>query len=182
VGPGRLASDNRPMRTKTRDTSEWIVNGRTRSRPWVIVLIVAAIAAVVVLAYQRFMAFDTVTYELRACATPVSPQSSWSDIEAAGCEPVSDDSVSVVVYEGTSRHEPSSVAGARYSFGDFPVNTTAHSVEVNGTDPMGTVLIVEPTNERIRREMAGNADGTAWTGFVGARGPTEYRILMSPEG
>ena len=170
------------MGTRARDSSEWIVNGRARSRPWVIVVIVAAIAVLIVVAYQRLMAFDTVTYELRACATPVTAQSSWADIEAAGCEPLSDDSVSVTVYEGTSRHEASSVSGARHSFGDFPVNTTAHSVEIAGTRPMGTVLIAEPTNEQIRREMAGNADGTTWTGFVGARGPTEYWLLMSPQG
>lgn len=170
------------MRTKTRDASEWIVNGRQASRPWVIVPIVAAIAVLVVVTYQRFMAFDTVTYELRSCATPIDAQSSWSDVEAADCTPVLDDTVAVVVYEGTSRHEPSSVADARYSFGDFPVNTPAHSVEITGTPPMGTVLIAEPTNERIRRQMSGNADGTAWTGFVGARGPTEYWLLMSPPG
>ena len=168
------------MRTQTRDASEWIVNGRQRSRPWVIVVIVAVIAALVVLAYQRFMAFETVSYELRACTTPVDAQSSWSDIEAADCAPVSDDSVSVVLYEGTSRHEPSAVRGGQYSFGDFPVNTSAHSVEITGTDSMRTVLIAEPNEERIRREMSGNADGTAWTGFVGARGPTEYWLLMSP--
>lgn len=170
------------MRTKTRDTSEWIVNGRQRSRPWVIVLIVAVIAVLVVAAYQRFMAFETVTYELRACAAPVDAGSSWSDVEAADCTPLVDESVSVVVFEGTSRHEPSSVSGARYAFGDFPVNTPAHSVEITGTQPMGTVLIAEPANERIRREMTGNADRTSWTGFVGSRGPTEYWLLMSPAG
>jgi hypothetical protein len=155
---------------------------RTRSRPWVIVVIVAVIAGIVVVAYQRFMTFETITYELRTCASPVDAQSSWSDIEAAGCEPTEHDGASVVVYEGTSRHEASSVAGAQHAFADFPLNTPAHSVEIIGSEPMGTVLIVEPTNERIRREMAGNADGTAWTGFVGARGPTEYWLLMSPRG
>lgn len=169
------------MRSQTRDTSQWIVNGRQRSRPWVIVVIVAAIAVLVVVAYQRFMAFETVTYEVRACSGHVDAQSSWSEIQAANCQPVSDDSVSVILYEGTSRHEPSSVVDGRYSFGDFPVNTPAHSVAITGTEPMRTVLIAEPTTERIRREMSGDAGGTAWTGFVGARGPTEYWLLMSPQ-
>ena len=93
-----------------------------------------------------------------------------------------DASVSVAVYEGTSRHEPSSVDGARYAFSDFPVNTPAHSVEISGTPALGTVLIADPAGRQVRREMAGSASGTEWTGFVGSRGPTEYWLLLSPGG
>lgn len=167
------------MEARSRDTSEWIVYGRKQSQPWLIVVFVVAVGVLVVLAYQRFMAFDTVTYELRACRGSLTADSSWSQVESADCRPGSFGDVEVVVYEGTSRHEPAAVDGAAYSFDGFPLNSTAHSVEIDGLPSADGVLIAEPTTERIRRAMSGNAAGTAWSGFVGDRGPTLYWLLVT---
>ncbi|MCA1780946.1 MAG: hypothetical protein ABR500_14075 [Dermatophilaceae bacterium] len=168
------------MPRQPRNHDEWIVHGRKPGQPWLIVVFFVAIGVLVVLAYQRFMAFDTVTYELRACQSPLTVESTWSEVEAAGCEPTEPGEVQVVLYEGTSRHEPATVDRAVFSFDRFPVNSTLHSVEIDGTPPTGAVLIAEPTNETIRQSMSGNVQGTTWSGFVGDRGPTQYWLLMTP--
>jgi Tfp pilus assembly protein PilV len=168
------------MSRSSRDTSEWIVHGRKTSQPWVVVVFVVVIAVLVVVGYQRFMAFETISYELRTCERSVAADASWSAVEASGCRPLDSASGEVVVYEGTSRHAADSVDGARFVFDRFPVNSTAHSVELTGIEPAESVLIAEPTHERIRRAMSGNAAGTAWTGFIGDRGPTEYWLLIVP--
>jgi hypothetical protein len=168
------------MSRSSRDTSEWIVHGRKQSQPWVVVVFVIVIAALVVVGYQRFMAFETIRYELRTCERSVVADASWAAVEASGCRPLGAVTGEVVVYEGTSRHDPDSIDGATFVFDRFPVNSTAHSVELTGIEPAESVLIAEPTNERIRRAMSGNASGTTWTGFIGDRGPTEYWLLVTP--
>jgi hypothetical protein len=167
---------------RARQADEWIVHSRKTSQPWVIIPFLVAIGVLVVLAYQRFMAFDTVTYELRVCQSPLTAETSWSEVEAAGCEPMTDTGASVVLYEGTSRHDPATAEGGVFSFDAFPINASSHAVEISGVPPASSVLIAEPTNERIRRAMSGDASGTSWSGFVGDRGPTEYWLLLTPAG
>lgn len=167
---------------RTREKSEWIVQGHHRDSPWVMLVIIALIGAAVVIAYVRFMAFKDVTYELRSCQQPLAADSTWEQIEAAGCEPVDELSgAHLVLYEEKSRHEPDLVEGARFTFERFPVNSVAHAVEITGTSPHGVGLLVDPEGRQIRRELSSNADGTQWSGYTGDRGPTTYWVLFTPE-
>lgn len=165
----------------TRTKDGWIVHGKHQNSLWVPVVIVIVIGVLVALAYQRFMAFDTVTYELRHCAEPLTAESTWEQVEAAGCEPADATGATFVLWEERSRHEPDSVAGSVFTFDSFPINSVAHSPQLTLPESAETVVVAEPTNEQLRRPMRRTSvDGLNWSGYTGARGPTEYWILVTP--
>lgn len=170
----------RKKKQKGRDHSEWIVHGQTKTNPWVMVAIVVGIAALVVLAYQRLMNFDTITYELRQCEQPLTEESSWAEVTAAGCEPISIDGVTLKVYEGRSEHVPDSTEDSTFIFDSYPVNSIEHVLEIDGTPPGDALLLGDPQGEEIRRAMSSDAGGRDWSTYVGARGPTEYWLLLTP--
>lgn len=169
-------------KAKERDRSQWIVQGQHRNNPWIMLIIIALIVAAIVIAYLRIMAFRTVTYEVRQCAGPLTAESTWAQIETAGCESIdaAADGATLVLFEGSSPKEAESVQGGTFTFEGFPINTPAHSFELSGVQPAETGLLVDPEAQTVRREMSGNASGSTWTGFTGGRGPTEYWILLSP--
>lgn len=165
-----------------RDRSQWIVQGQHRNNPWIMFIIVALIVAAVVIAYMRVMAFRTVTYEVRQCQSPLTAESTWAQIEAAGCESIDAGAqgATLVLFEGSSRKEAESVQGGIFTYEGFPINTPAHSFELHGVQPAETGLLVDPASETVRREMRSDASGTNWSGFTGGRGPTDYWILLAP--
>ena len=165
----------------TRTKDGWIVHGTYQNRLWVPVVIAAVIGVLVFGYYQRFMAFDTVSYELRHCSEPLTADSTWQEVEAAECEPVDAAGTTFVLFEERSQHDPSAVTGSVFTFEDFPVNSVAHSPQLILTEPAETVVVAEPTNEQLRRPMRRTSvDGLRWSGYTGARGPTEYWILVTP--
>jgi len=169
-------------KTKERDKSQWIVQGQYRNNPWVMFVIVALIIAAVVIAYIRIMGFGTVTYEVRQCQSPITAESSWTEIEAADCSAIdaARDGVTMTLFEGKSPKEVDSVRGGRFVFEGFPINTPAHSFELRGVQPAEVGLLVDPSSKTVRRELSSNASGTDWSGFTGARGPTDYWVLLAP--
>lgn len=166
-----------PSRTK----DGWIVHGKHQNSLWVPVVIAAVIGVLVFLSYQRFMAFDTVTYELRYCSEPLTAESTWAEVEAAQCEPVDAAGTTFVLFEESSQHEPDTVTGSVFTFEDFPINSVAHVPRLVLTEGAETVVVAEPTNEQLRRPMRRyDVDGLNWGGYTGARGPSEYWILVTP--
>lgn len=165
----------------TRAREEWIVHGRKPGSPWVIPIVLILMAVLVVMAYQRFMAFEAVTYELRQCQAPLTADSTWEQVQAARCEPVDAGSTVFSIYEGSSRHQPDLVEGSEFIFDSFPINSVEHSTDLVLPEAAESVVIVEPTNERVRRSMRGDAAGTHWTGYTGDRGPTHYWLLVTPD-
>ena len=165
----------------TRTKDGWIVHGQQRNSGWTLLLIAVLIGVLVVLAYQRFMNFDTITYELRQCDAPLTAESTWSEVEDAGCEPMDAAESSFVIYEEASRHNPDSVEGSAFVFESFPVNSILHVAELTLAESAESVVVAEPANEQMRVALRRNtADGKVWSGYVGDRGPTEYWILVTP--
>ena len=162
------------------DKNGWIVHGTHKNSPWAILVILALIAAVVVLAYQRFMAFDTITYQVRQCAQPLTAESTWADIEAAGCRVGSTAGMEFRVYEGRSEHVPDSVTDDTFIFDRYPVNSVFHTADLTTTEPGQSALIVDPGNEEIRTVMNSDRSGKNWSAYVGREGPTDYWILLTP--
>lgn len=169
-------------KAKERDRAQWIVHGQHRNNPWIMIIITVLIVAAIVVAYLQIMAFRTVTYEVRQCESPLTAQSTWAQIEAAGCESIdaNADGTTLVLFEGSSPKEAESVQGGLFTFEGFPINTPAHSFELRGVEPADTGLLVDPKSQTVRREMRSDASGSSWSGFTGGRGPTEYWILLSP--
>jgi len=169
------------IRTGATDKSDWIVHGRKPGNPWVIPIGIILMGILIVMIYQRFMAFDAVTYELRQCQTPLTAESTWEQVRAADCEPLDAAGTQFVIYEGASRHDPDAVDGNKFLFDSFPINSVEHSVEMEFPFAAESVVIVEPENERVRRALSSvSSDGTRWSGYTGQRGPTHYWILLSP--
>lgn len=166
-------------RLKT-DKNGWVVQDSHKNNPWAMVVIVVVIAVLVIVTYQRFMAFDTITYQVQACEQPLSDTSSWIDVEAAGCVPTSTAGMSFAIFEGGSRHQPDSVTDDSFVFDSYPVNSILHTTEFTSGEPAETIAIVDPVNEEIRTIMRGDRSGLDWSAYVGSRGPTEYWILITP--
>lgn len=59
---------------QTRQPDQRIADDTKPRRPWVIIPFVVAIGVLAVLVYQRFIAFDALTYALRACQSPLTPR------------------------------------------------------------------------------------------------------------
>jgi hypothetical protein len=153
---------------------------RSRNRGWVLIPLFAVIAVVATLAYDRFMSFATVSYEVRHCEQPLTADSTWEQVQSAGCEPVPADRAEILVVQDQDRRSPDDVQGSISSFDDIPVNSPVPSILVTTDEPAASVVLVEPENERIRRELSRNAPGTQWSGNVGSRGPLSYQVLITP--
>lgn len=175
--PENSARKNRPRK----NNDGWIVHGKKPGNPWVIPVAIILMGVLVVMTYQRFMAFDSVSYELHTCQTPLAADSTWGQIESARCEPLDADGTELVIYEGSSRHAPDIVAGNTFSFDSFPVNSVEHSIQVQLPFPARSVVIAEPDNTRVRRALSSVQAGIQWSGYIGQRGPTRYWVLISPD-
>lgn len=175
------------MTGRARHEARWThadatVRGTHRNRGWVMLLVgFAAVVTLATVAYLEFMRFETVSYELRQCDRPLSESSSWAEVEAAGCAPVTlSDAADLVVLEAATRSAPDRVDGSTWVFEEVPVNSPAHAVELVTPFAGRTAVIAEPTNRVLRDEMSSDASGTRWSGFIGSRGPTEYWLLVTP--
>lgn len=155
-----------------------------RNKPWVLILLVALIAGLAALGYTRFWNLQTVTYELRQCAQPLTAESSWADVQAAACEPVEQVDLRgtqlVVTNEG-EQIQPATVEGSTFSFENIPIHSPAPGLRVDLDRPVSTIVIAEPDNEQIRREMNRlDSAGTSWSAHIGSRGPLHYWVLLTP--
>lgn len=175
------------MSTRARHEAKWThsdatVRGRRqRNRGWVLLLLFGGVIMIATVAYMELMRFETVTYELRQCDEPLTEDSSWADVQAAGCDPVTvTEAASLLQIESSARSEPDRVEDSTWVFDAVAVNSPAHSLELRSPFAAETGVIAEPTNEVIRNELNGDASGTLWTGYVGSNGPTEYWLLLSP--
>lgn len=174
------------MTSRARHEARWThaeatVRGTHRNRGWVLLVGFAALVTLSTVAYMEFMRFETVSYELRQCERPLSATSSWADVEAAGCEPVTvTDDAGLTVVESATRSSPDRVEGSTWFFDEVPVNWPAHSLELVTPVAGESGVIAEPTNQVVRGELSRDTSGTRWTGFIGSRGPTEYWLLVTP--
>lgn len=175
------------MSARARHEARWthesstVRGNRRRNRGWVVLLCFAVIVVLATVAYREFMRFETVSYELRRCEQALTEDSSWADVQAAGCEPVaiaSDDSL--LLQEESALKSPDRTDGSTWLFDEVPVNSPAHSFQLQTSFEARSGVVVEPTNQRIRTELSSDASGTRWTAFIGSRGPTEYWILLTP--
>lgn len=175
------------MSTRARHEARWThkdstVSGRRQgNRGWVIILGFLAIALAATVAYMEYMRFETVSYELRQCAEPLTEDSTWADVQAAACEPLSlTDGASLTLIEGSSRQQPDSAQGSTWVIDGVAVNSPAHAIEIVSPVVAESGVIAEPTNQVVRSTLSKDASGTRWTGFIGSRGPTEYWLLLTP--
>lgn len=161
---------------------ESTVKGRTqRNRPWVLILLAALIAGLAALGYTRFWNLQTVTFELRQCAQPLTEESSWADVQAAACAPVDPGATRLWVANEGEQIQPATVEGSTFSFENVPIHSPAPGLRADLDRPARTIVIAEPENERIRREMNQlDAAATSWSGHIGSRGPLHYWVLLTP--
>ncbi|KUG58390.1 hypothetical protein AVL62_10780 [Serinicoccus chungangensis] len=176
------------MGTRSRHEARWTdarstASGRLpRNQWWVLPLLLAGIALVMFVAWRVYNGVDTVTYEVRRCQEVLTEDASWSEVQAAACDPV--DAValpSVVLMRGEEPVEPDRSEGAVLAWDGWAVNSPEHSVQVRLEDPAESIVVAEPTNERVRTELTPDAADIRWGGFIGGRGPTEYWVLITPD-
>jgi hypothetical protein len=173
------------MTTRNRFEAAWThpessVKGRVRrNRAWVLAALFAIVAVVTTLAWGRMMNISDVTYELRVCQEPLDADSGWAQVEAAGCTTASAEGTHVTLWAEGSQEEPDATTGTSWTFEDVPVNSPATAIQVDLGSPARSVVLAEPTNERVRRELSGDAAGQRWTANVGSRGPVTYWVLVT---
>lgn len=164
------------------------VKGRTRRNGWwVLLLAVALVIGLAIFGYQRWWAFETVAYETKVCEQPLTEDSTWADVEAAGCRPTDvADLGQVVVYnqldrsDMSARLEPASIEGAVTTYDDIAVNSPAHYLELDTTQPVDNVVVAVPADQEIRRAMTSDASRTDWGVPIGSGGATHYWLLITP--
>lgn len=144
-----------------------------------LILLAAVIVAAATAGYVRFMGFEDISYEVSQCDQPLTEDSTWADVQTAGCSPADASTAEVELFHEGSYYVPDQVSGSTYTFEGWPVNSPSHSIGVQTSDSARSIVVVDPTNEQIRDELSGDAPGTGWTGFIGSRGPTTYWILIT---
>ena len=157
------------------------VKGRVRrNRAWVLALMFALVVVVATVSWSRMMGVADVTYELRVCDRPLSAASTWTEVEAAGCQAAPAAGTAVTLWAGGDQQEPDTTDRTSWTFEDVPVNTSATGVQVDLRTPARSVVLAEPTNEQVRRALSGDASERRWTANVGSRGPVSYWVLVTP--
>lgn len=162
------------------DAEATVKGSAQRNRPWVLILGVALIVGLASLGYSRFWNMQTVSYELRECAQPLTDESTWEQVQAAACDPVEPGQTRLLVTNEGEQIEPATVEGSTFSFDMIPVHSPAPGLRVELDRPMQTIVIAEPENQQIRRQMNGDASGTSWSANIGSRGPLHYWVLVTP--
>ena len=153
------------MAQRSRYEAKWThpeatVQGKqTRNKWWVIVLGFAAIMLISTTAMVRYMNFQTVGYELLQCAAPLTEESSWAEVQAADCRPMPVDGVELIHLQEGSVREPVRVEGSTIFVEDVPINSPAHALRLTLSNPVSSIVVAEPENERLRTEMSGDAQG-----------------------
>lgn len=160
---------------------EATVRGRTQgNRPWILLLCVALIVGLSALGYSRYMNFQTVSYELRECSQPLSAESTWEQVQQAGCRPVDPVGTRLSAVVQQEALTPDAVEGSTFVFDEVAQHTQEHALRADLDRPARTVVVAEPEEQTIRRQMNGDRAGTTWTGHIGSRGPLYYWVLVTP--
>lgn len=170
-------------RTEAHWTSEEsIVKGNKRRNAWwAIPLALIASIAVIYYAYSRAVGLADVTYEVRQCQETLDADSTWEQVQAAACDPVSTEGMTMRLHDDKSSvMDANEVTEHTFVFEDVPVNTAATGMSLEIERPAASVVLAEPENETIRRELTSNAQKTLWSANVGGRGPTTYWVLITP--
>lgn len=174
------------MMARARHEGQWtheesIVKGSSqKNRAWVLILLVAAVIGLAVLGYTRFWNLQTVTYELRSCAQPLTEESTWAEVQAAACDPMDPGGVELVVSNEAEMVEPSEVDGSTFTFESMPINSPAPGLRMELEGPARTVVVADPDNERIHGAANGASSATSWSAYIGAGGPQHYWVLITP--
>ena len=176
------------MSTRSRHEARWTdaratASGRLpRNQWWVLPLLLVGIAVVMFVAWRIYNGVDTVTYEVRQCQQPLTEDSSWGEVQSAGCDPVDAGEMpdSMLLMRGEEPVEPDRTEGAVLAWDGWAVNSPEHSVQLRLEDAAETIVVAEPTNQRVRTGLSGDAADVRWGGFIGGRGPTEYWVLITP--
>lgn len=176
------------MTLRSRHEAKWTspdatVKGRRGGFGWVMLALGFAVIVVVsTVAYNRYMNFQEVTFELRHCRAPLTAESSWQEIQAAACDPATRGGDVLTMWHEGSQSSADTTTETTWTFEDVPINTVVNALELTTAEPVESVVLVEPDNEQIRRELTTDAERTRWSGHIGDRGPTEYWVLVTPAG
>lgn len=76
--------------------------------------------------------------------------------------------------------EPARIEGSTFSFDMIPIHSPAPGLRAELDAAAQSVVIAEPENQSIRRQMNGDSAGTSWSANIGARGPLHYWVLVTP--
>lgn len=177
------------MTTRARHEAKWThedatVKGKfTHNRGWwMLVVAFAAVALVSTFAYGRLMNFQDVTFELRHCQQPLTADSTWAEVQAAGCDPAPVDGAAATHWNQGSATSPDTTGETSWTFERLPVNTVVNAIEFDLPEPAVTVVVAEPDKQTVRRALTSDVSDTTWTGMIGDRASTTMWVLVTPEG
>ena len=177
------------MAQRSRHEARWtheeaIVKGRGPGNRgwWTLALGFAVIATLATVAFNRYMNFQDVTFELRRCQAPLTAGSTWQEVQAAACDPAPiEDDVLTMWHEG-SQSSADATTGSSWVFEDVPINTVVNALEITTGAPAQSVVLAEPDNEQVRRALTADSARVRWSANIGDRGPTTYWVLVTPAG
>lgn len=149
---------------------------------WALAVGFGVIVVVSSLAFDRYMNFQDVTFELRYCQAPLTAESTWQEVQAAACDPAPVDDDVLTMWHGGDQSSADATGETSWTFEDVPVNTVVNAMQVRTSSPAQSVVLAEPDNAQIRRSLTSDSEGTRWSANIGDRGPTTYWVLVTPAG
>lgn len=177
------------MAQRSRHEARWTheqatVKGRGHGNRgwWALALGFAVIVVATTLAFNRYMNFQDVTFELRHCDASLTAESTWREVQAAACDPATIEGDELTMWHGGAQSSPDATGEMSWTFEDVPVNTVLNAMEITTSGPAESVVLAEPDNEHIRRALTSDTEGTRWSANIGGRGPTTYWVLVTPAG
>lgn len=152
-----------------------------RNRGWVMLAVGFALVAIVsTFAYNRLMNFQDVTFELRYCQAPLTGESTWSEVQAAACDPVAIDGQELSRWTEGHQTFADRAVGSSWTFSSVPVNTVVNAIELDLTEQARSVVVAEPSKEHVRVALTTDRAGTTWSGHIGDRAATTMWVLVTP--
>lgn len=177
------------MAQRSRHEASWTsadatVRGRRPGRGgWVMLALgFVAVAVIATVAFNRYMNFQTVTFELRECTAPLTAESTWQEVQAAACDPAPIEGDELTMWHEGSQSSADATSETSWTFEGVPVNTVTNALEITTSEAAETVVLAEPDNQQIRRALTSDAAGLRWSANIGDRGPTTYWVLVTPAG
>lgn len=173
------------MSSRNRFEGRWTdadakVKGRWTNRWWVLPLCLVLVLVPATLLYRNYQGSTTATFEIYQCVQPLSAETTWEEIEGAGCEPADAADYEVRRRIAEARSEPDEVHEHSYVFKDYPSNSPGNAVELTAPVALESVVVVELEEQLVRRALSSDSRRQDWYGHLGGRGGHEYRLLVTP--
>jgi hypothetical protein len=132
--------------------------------------------------YYDYWQYSDMTVSTLECAEPLEGDPSWSDMAAAGCEPVPISGEVVILDGGRQADKDPETDGARWTFDGVPSAFSTLGINAMLDDPAGRVYLVNAEAEppQTLGELNGDVGGLTFSGRLEQGDSRSFYLVVSP--